>query len=241
MQRGFSDLGHRIKKRVTLSSIPPQYVGNSTGQASDRGDVVIVVPNLDPDQLDHAVGIEELATVCIDTEIEIEPGSPKTITESSIIMMDEEDDEDDEEEDIEEEELDIAGELIDPDPWDMYGDLDVEDQDETTENTALLRAAAKTEIIVTPISPVSSAFDLNRMDSDEYRRARLSATTTTTSTTNGATTTNNNGDGDDRLQLTAAGSSTSTTGIPVPMDSLKPEMPLQQQQQQHKRIASEDI
>lgn len=235
MQRGFSDLGHRIKKRVTLSSIPPQY---STGQASDRGDVVIVVPNLDPDQLEHAVGIEELATVCIDTEIEIEPGSPKTITESSIIMMDEEDDEDDEEEDIEEEELDIAGELIDPDPWDMYGDLDVEDQDETTENTALLRAAAKTEIIVTPISPVSSAFDLNRMDSDEYRRARLSTTTTT----NGATTTNNNGDGDDRLQLSAAGSSTSTTGIPVPMDSLKPEMPLQQQQQQqHKRIASEDI
>lgn len=69
--------------------------------------------------------------------------------------MDEEDDEDDEEEDIEEEELDISGELLDPDPWDMYGELDVEDQDETTENTALLRAAAKTEIIVTPISPVS--------------------------------------------------------------------------------------
>uniref|UniRef100_A0A1Q3FTL0 Putative kcnq potassium channel isoform i n=2 Tax=Culex tarsalis TaxID=7177 RepID=A0A1Q3FTL0_CULTA len=250
MQRGFSDLGHRIKKRVTLSSIPPQYVGNSTGQASDRGDVVIVVPNLDSDQLDHAVGIEELASVCIDTEIEIEPGSPKTITESSIIMMDEEDDEDDEEEDIEEEELDIGGELLDPDPWDMYGELDVEDQDETTENTALLRAAAKTEIIVTPISPVSSAFDLNRMDSGEEYRRQPRQLTTTPATTNGATT-NNNGDGDDRLQLTssdaaASGSSTSTSaGIPVPMDSLKPEMPLQQQQQQqqqqHKRIASEDI
>ncbi|XP_052566623.1 potassium voltage-gated channel subfamily KQT member 4 isoform X13 [Culex pipiens pallens] len=248
MQRGFSDLGHRIKKRVTLSSIPPQYVGNSTGSASDRGDVVIVVPNLDADQLDHAVGIEELASVCIDTEIEIEPGSPKTITESSIIMMDEEDDEDDEEEDIEEEELDISGELLDPDPWDMYGELDVEDQDETTENTALLRAAAKTEIIVTPISPVSSAFDLSRMDSgEEYRRQPRQLTMVTT-TTNGATT-NNNGDGDDRLQLTtsdAAAASTSTsTGVPVPMDSLKPEMPLQQQQQQqqqqHKRIASEDI
>ncbi|EDS43668.1 potassium channel kcnq [Culex quinquefasciatus] len=89
MQRGFSDLGHRIKKRVTLSSIPPQYVGNSTGSASDRGDVVIVVPNLDADQLDHAVGIEELASVCIDTEIEIEPGSPKTITESSNLDEDE--------------------------------------------------------------------------------------------------------------------------------------------------------
>uniref|UniRef100_A0A182LX44 Uncharacterized protein n=1 Tax=Anopheles culicifacies TaxID=139723 RepID=A0A182LX44_9DIPT len=82
MQRGFSDLGHRIKKRVTLSSIPPQYVGNSTGQPSDRGDVVIVVPNIDSEHLEP-VGIEDLASVCIDTEIEIEPGSPKTITESS--------------------------------------------------------------------------------------------------------------------------------------------------------------
>lgn len=172
MQRGFSDLGHRIKKRVTLSSIPPQYVGNSTAQTSDRGDVVIVVPNMDAEHLEP-VGIEDLTSVCIGTEIEIEPGSPKTITESSIIMMDEEDDEDDEEEDIEEEDLDIAEE-IDPDspPWDMYGDMDIEDQDDTTENTALLRTAAKTEIIVTPISPVSSAFELNRMDSEEYRRSK---------------------------------------------------------------------
>uniref|UniRef100_A0A182Q2G1 Uncharacterized protein n=1 Tax=Anopheles farauti TaxID=69004 RepID=A0A182Q2G1_9DIPT len=71
-----------------------------------------------------------------------------------IIMMDEEDDEEDEEEDIEEEDLDIGAE-IDPDspPWDVYGDMEVEDQDDTTENTALLRTAAKTEIIVTPISP----------------------------------------------------------------------------------------
>uniref|UniRef100_A0A182FH66 Potassium channel voltage dependent KCNQ C-terminal domain-containing protein n=1 Tax=Anopheles albimanus TaxID=7167 RepID=A0A182FH66_ANOAL len=84
MQRGFSDLGHRIKKRVTLSSIPPQYVGNSTGQStvSERGDVVIVVPSIDSEHLEP-VGIEELTSVCIDTEIEIEPGSPKTITESS--------------------------------------------------------------------------------------------------------------------------------------------------------------
>uniref|UniRef100_A0A182JG10 Uncharacterized protein n=1 Tax=Anopheles atroparvus TaxID=41427 RepID=A0A182JG10_ANOAO len=77
--------------------------------------------------------------------------------EAPVIMMDEEDDEDDEEEDIEEEDLDIAEE-IDPDspPWDMYGDMDVEDQEDTTENTALLRTAAKTEIIVTPISPPRS-------------------------------------------------------------------------------------
>ncbi|XP_049299302.1 potassium voltage-gated channel subfamily KQT member 1 isoform X6 [Anopheles funestus] len=208
MQRGFSDLGHRIKKRVTLSSIPPQYVGNSTGQPSDRGDVVIVVPNIDSEHLEP-VGIEDLASVCIDTEIEIEPGSPKTITESSIIMMDEEDDEEDEEEDIEEEDLDIGAE-IDPDspPWDVYGDMDVEDQDDTTENTALLRTAAKTEIIVTPISPVSSAFELNRMDSEEYRRSKQVAA--------------NNNEGE-QLQQQQQQPMLAITGPSGAMDSLKPE------------------
>ncbi|XP_055603103.1 potassium voltage-gated channel subfamily KQT member 1-like isoform X11 [Uranotaenia lowii] len=268
MQRGYSDLGHRIKKRVTLSSIPPQYVGNSTGQTNDRGDVVIVVPNIDPDQLDPVGCIEDLTSVCIDTEIEIEPGSPKTITESSIIMMDEEDeeedddddddeddDDDDEEEDIEEEDLDIGAE-IDPDspPWDLYGELDNEDQDETTENTALLQAAAKTEIIVTPISPVSSAYELNRMDSDEYRRSRLGvpggsglpALMPPTSST--ITTTNGNGS----HEVGHHGSSSSSSSSPATasmlmastaMDSLKPELTpsQQQQQQQHGRIASEDI
>ncbi|XP_040152342.1 potassium voltage-gated channel subfamily KQT member 1 isoform X3 [Anopheles arabiensis] len=209
MQRGFSDLGHRIKKRVTLSSIPPQYVGNSTGQPSDRGDVVIVVPNIDAEHLEP-VGIEELASVCIDTEIEIEPGSPKTITESSIIMMDEEDDEEDEEEDIEEEDLDIGAE-IDPDspPWDVYGDMDVEDQDDTTENTALLRTAAKTEIIVTPISPVSSAFELNRMDSEEYRRSKQVAA--------------NNNEGEQHQQQQQQQQMLAITGPSGAMDSLKPE------------------
>ncbi|XP_035906103.1 potassium voltage-gated channel subfamily KQT member 5-like isoform X6 [Anopheles stephensi] len=218
MQRGFSDLGHRIKKRVTLSSIPPQYVGNSTGQPSDRGDVVIVVPNIDSEHLEP-VGIEDLASVCIDTEIEIEPGSPKTITESSIfayqrtavIMMDEEDDEEDEEEDIEEEDLDIGAE-IDPDspPWDVYGDMDVEDQDDTTENTALLRTAAKTEIIVTPISPVSSAFELNRMDSEEYRRSKQVQPAA------------NNNEGE-QLQQQPQQQMLAITGPSGAMDSLKPE------------------
>ncbi|XP_058054605.1 potassium voltage-gated channel subfamily KQT member 4-like [Anopheles bellator] len=213
MQRGFSDLGHRIKKRVTLSSIPPQYVGNSTGQPSDRGDVVIVVPSIDSEHLEP-VGIEELTSVCIDTEIEIEPGSPKTITESSIIMMDEEDDEDDEEEDIEEEDLDIGVE-IDPEspPWDEYGELDVEDQDDTTENTALLRTAAKTEIIVTPISPVSSAFELNRMDSEEYRRSKP-----------GAAVNNNEGEQHSQQQQQQQPQMLSMMGPSGAMDSLKPEM-----------------
>ncbi|XP_052861189.1 potassium voltage-gated channel subfamily KQT member 5-like [Anopheles cruzii] len=213
MHRGFSDLGHRIKKRVTLSSIPPQYVGNSTGQPSDRGDVVIVVPSMDSEHLEP-VGIEELTSVCIDTEIEIEPGSPKTITESSIIMMDEEDDEDDEEEDIEEEDLDIGVE-IDPEspPWDEYGELDVEDQDDTTENTALLRTAAKTEIIVTPISPVSSAFELNRMDSEEYRRSKPAAAVN-----------NNEGEQHSQQQQQQQQQMLSMMGPSGAMDSLKPEM-----------------
>jgi len=69
--------------------------------------------------------------------------------------MDEED-EDIEDEDLDEEDLDIGTE-IDPDspPWD-YGEHDMDDIDDSNEDTALLRVkAARTEIIVTPISPVN--------------------------------------------------------------------------------------
>lgn len=64
------------------------------------------------------------------------------------------------EEDAEEEDLACEGDL-DPEspPWDAYGEAEPDvdgdnDADDFTEDTALLRAAAKTEIIVTPISPV---------------------------------------------------------------------------------------
>lgn len=60
------------------------------------------------------------------------------------------------EEDLDED-LDIGTE-IDPDspPWDMYGEPDMDDIDDSNEDTALLRVkAARTEIIVTPISPVN--------------------------------------------------------------------------------------
>lgn len=75
----------------------------------------------------------------------------------TVILVDEE-----ENEELEEEELDIEGDLVEHDssnPWDlMYVDNDPDgdmDADDTTEDTALLRTqAAKTEIIVTPISPV---------------------------------------------------------------------------------------
>lgn len=68
------------------------------------------------------------------------------------VMLVEDDDED---EFDDEEDLDIGTEH-DPDspPW--YGEPDLDDNDDSNEDTALLRVkAARTEIIVTPISPVS--------------------------------------------------------------------------------------
>ncbi|XP_021914372.1 potassium voltage-gated channel subfamily KQT member 1 isoform X1 [Zootermopsis nevadensis] len=60
MHRGYSDLGHRIKKRVTLSSIPSQYVSPLSSEDGvshpyqHEGEVVIIVPplnaSLDDDQ-----------------------------------------------------------------------------------------------------------------------------------------------------------------------------------------------
>ncbi|KAL7048436.1 hypothetical protein ACKWTF_003349 [Chironomus riparius] len=153
MNRGYSDLGSRMKKRVTLSSsIPTQYASHLENDCSGTGDVVIVVPSMDnlPERSDtHSHHI------CIDTEGEVEPISPKTITESSMVLLDEED-EDCEDEDLNEEDLDIGTE-IDPDspPWDMYCEPDIDDNDDSNEDTALLRAkAARTEIVITPISPV---------------------------------------------------------------------------------------
>ncbi|XP_059615841.1 potassium voltage-gated channel subfamily KQT member 1-like isoform X8 [Phlebotomus argentipes] len=167
MHRGFSDLSNRMKKRVTLSSIPTQYVSNSSEQHDGSGDVVIVVNALDDgDPIETDVVVGGLPDVCIETEGDVEPSSPKTITESSIIMMDEEI------EDLEEEDLDIEGEL-DPDspPWDMY-DIDAGDMDLDTEETALLRTkAANTEIIVTPISPVASSQNISRLEAEEHARA----------------------------------------------------------------------
>lgn len=61
----------------------------------------------------------------------------------------------DEEESPEEDDLDIEGE-IDPvslQPWDVY-DIDIDMDDDITEDTALLHTKSRTEIIVTPVSPV---------------------------------------------------------------------------------------
>jgi hypothetical protein len=73
-----------------------------------------------------------------------------------VVLLDEEEEED-LDEDLDEEDLDIGTE-IDPDspPWDMYCEPELDDNDDSNEDTALLRSkAARTEIIVTPISPVN--------------------------------------------------------------------------------------
>ncbi|XP_031631987.1 potassium voltage-gated channel subfamily KQT member 5-like [Contarinia nasturtii] len=172
MQRGYSDLGNRIKKRVTLSSIPSQYVDNNSIPHDGSGDVVIVVPAIDSDGKGDSILVSRLPhehSVCIDPEEAdmMEPNSPKTITESSIVMVDE-----GEEEEIEENDLDCEGELGDMDvetpPWNFYGDEDIDCDDEIDdqEDTALLRASAATQIVITPMSPVSSNVDLARMSSE---------------------------------------------------------------------------
>lgn len=158
MNRGYSDLGNRMKKRVTLSSsIPTQYASHldQNDCSGNTGDVVIVVPSL----MDNPVRSDSHSHhICIDTEGEVEPISPKTITESSMVLLDEEDE--GEEEDLNEEDLDIGTDS--PPTWDMY--CDIEDNDDSNEDTALLRAkAARTEIVITPISPVSSSNDIVRM------------------------------------------------------------------------------
>ena len=75
-----------------------------------------------------------------------------------ILIDDDEEEELEENEDAEEEELNIESDHAEHaiNPWDMYADNDADgDMDDTTEDTALLRTqAARTEIIVTPISPV---------------------------------------------------------------------------------------
>jgi hypothetical protein len=64
---------------TAFSSIPPEYVGNRLMQHHSSGDVVIVVPGVDNEQIGHSFA----GHICIDTEQEIEQNSPKTITESS--------------------------------------------------------------------------------------------------------------------------------------------------------------
>lgn len=75
---------------------------------------------------------------------------------SKVVMVDEEE----EMEEIEENELEFCEGEMDTEtpPWNFYGDeeIDCDDDIDDQEDTALLRAsAAKTEIVITPMSPVS--------------------------------------------------------------------------------------
>lgn len=69
------------------------------------------------------------------------------------------------EEEGEENDLDCEGEMdVETPPWNFYGDEDIDCDDDIDdhEDTALLRAsAAKTEIVITPMSPVNK---LNKMN-----------------------------------------------------------------------------
>lgn len=98
MHRGFSDLGNRIKKRVTLryidsfklrdssysfnfSSISSHYTCPSE-TSSYEGEVVIVVPALDPPQQQPSSA--QVASTHIEMQSqERDMGSPRTTTESS--------------------------------------------------------------------------------------------------------------------------------------------------------------
>ena len=55
-------------------------------------------------------------------------------------------------EDYDEEDLDLGTEITDSPPW--YCEPELEDIEDTSEDTALLRVKPNLEIIVTPISPV---------------------------------------------------------------------------------------
>lgn len=64
------------------SSIPPQYLGNNNEHQGDCGDVVIVVPNLETERMVGRRTADE-HTIYIESEMDMDTISPKTITESS--------------------------------------------------------------------------------------------------------------------------------------------------------------
>lgn len=85
MRNAFTPLKSKCSKNdqpsFYSSSIPTQYVSHLENDCS--GDVVIVVPSMD--NLNENVRSQDTHShhICIDPEGEMEPNSPKTITESS--------------------------------------------------------------------------------------------------------------------------------------------------------------
>ncbi|PSN52321.1 hypothetical protein C0J52_11409 [Blattella germanica] len=139
MHRGYSDLGHRIKKRVTLSSIPSQYVSPLSSEDGGphtyqhEGEVVIIVPplsaSLDDNDQDQGSPKTTGSTIAMSS---LSPPPPTEPSEETL------------------------------DSWEGC------DDSLATENTALLRTtAAATEIIITPMSPAASSLDLSHIDSQD--------------------------------------------------------------------------
>ncbi|KAM7343440.1 KCNQ potassium channel isoform 9-T16 [Cochliomyia hominivorax] len=131
-----ADIESRTKKRVTLRSISQPYV-----KENQVDEVAISIPNIETQSLGS---------------------SPGQRPESSIILIDEY-------EDLEEEDLNCEEEFDQYPSWEIDSDAVVDadaegDCDETTEDTALLHRPTRTAIVITPISPVSSAHNLQSMD-----------------------------------------------------------------------------
>ncbi|KAL7737661.1 hypothetical protein ACLKA6_006067 [Drosophila palustris] len=134
-----TDLENRTKKRVTLS------LHRSTSEPYSKHEQRINMPDEGAQSLDSSA----------------KPTPP----DSSIILIDEY-------EDFEEEDLNCEGEMEHFPSWEIDSDIgadgmDVDpdgDCDESTEDTALLHCATRTAIVITPISPVSSALNLQSLN-----------------------------------------------------------------------------
>ncbi|XP_043072378.1 potassium voltage-gated channel subfamily KQT member 1 isoform X9 [Drosophila grimshawi] len=133
-----TDLENRTKKRVTLS------LHRSTSEPYSKHEQRINMPDEGAQSLDSSA----------------KPTPP----DSSIILIDEY-------EDFEEEDLNCEGEMDHFPTWeidsDIGADVDVDadgDCDESTEDTALLHCTTRTAIVITPISPVSSAHNLQSLN-----------------------------------------------------------------------------
>ncbi|KQS70290.1 uncharacterized protein Dere_GG25229, isoform J [Drosophila erecta] len=137
-----TELENRTKKRVTLS------LHRSTSEPYSKQEQRITIPDEGADSLDSSA----------------KPTPP----DSSIILIDEY-------EDFEEEDLNCEGEMDHFPTWEIDSDIGVDvdvdadadgdgDCDESTEDTALLQCATRTAIVITPISPVSSAHNLQQLN-----------------------------------------------------------------------------
>ncbi|XP_017147340.1 potassium voltage-gated channel subfamily KQT member 1 isoform X9 [Drosophila miranda] len=135
-----TELDNRTKKRVTLS------LHRSTSEPYSKQEQRISIPDEGAQSLECA--------------------AKATPPDSSIILIDEY-------EDFEEEDLNCEGEMEHFPSWEIDSDIGVDvdvdadgdgDCDESTEDTALLHCATRTAIVITPISPVSSAHNLQQLN-----------------------------------------------------------------------------